>query len=158
MPHSSFLPPQRPLRASAPASGIAVHGSQPMLVYPRAYSSSRGIPCASAYASTCGHRPVRQHAHLLHLLARRRPVVLHLFQPRARRRLLPPQPGKPPVKRLQRPHQRLHLADRAALASAALCAAAHTAPHAPAASSSAVHSPDSSPTPPSSGRDTPATP
>jgi hypothetical protein len=32
MPHSSFLPPQRPLRASAPAEGIAVQGSQPILV------------------------------------------------------------------------------------------------------------------------------
>src|SRR2546425_10242985 len=53
--------------------------------------------------------PVRQHAHLLHLLPRRSPVILHLLQPRPRRRLLPPQPGKPPLKRLQRPHQRLHL-------------------------------------------------
>src|SRR5580692_9480779 len=31
IPHSSFLPPQRPERASAPETGIAVHGSQPML-------------------------------------------------------------------------------------------------------------------------------
>ena len=31
MPHSSFAPPQRPERGSAPSSGIAVQGSQPML-------------------------------------------------------------------------------------------------------------------------------
>ena len=32
MPHSSLLPPQRPLRGSAPAAGMAVHGWQPMEV------------------------------------------------------------------------------------------------------------------------------
>ncbi len=34
IPHSSLAPPQRPERGSAPAAGIAVHGSQPMLRYP----------------------------------------------------------------------------------------------------------------------------
>ena len=59
--------------------------------------------------------PVRQHTHFLHLLPRRSPMILHLLQPRPRRRLLPPQPRKPPIKRLQRPHQRLHLPHPAAL-------------------------------------------
>src|SRR5215469_7601766 len=31
IPHSSFLPPQRPARGLLGSSGIAVHGSQPML-------------------------------------------------------------------------------------------------------------------------------
>ena len=35
MPHSSFAPPQRPERGSAPASGIFVQGSHPILKYPR---------------------------------------------------------------------------------------------------------------------------
>src|SRR6266403_2561948 len=37
IPHSSFLPLQRPERGFAGSSGIAVQGSQPMLEYPRSY-------------------------------------------------------------------------------------------------------------------------
>src|SRR6266849_1526333 len=37
IPHSSFLPLQRPDLGFAGSTGIAVHGSQPMLRYPWSY-------------------------------------------------------------------------------------------------------------------------
>src|SRR5665213_2119931 len=59
--------------------------------------------------------PVRQHTYLLQVSAGRQFVVFDLLQARPCGRLLSPQPGKPPVERLQRPHQRLDLANLAAL-------------------------------------------
>src|SRR6185436_2550893 len=52
IPHSSFCPCQRPDRGSDGSSGSEVHGSQPMLVYPRSYSGSSGMSCAFAYNQT----------------------------------------------------------------------------------------------------------
>src|SRR4030095_2650792 len=48
IPHSSFCPCQRPDLGSDGSSGSEVHGSQPMLVYPRSYSGSRGKSFAFA--------------------------------------------------------------------------------------------------------------
>ena len=61
------------------------------------------------------HGPVGEHADFLHLPAGGGPVVFDLAQVGAGRRLLAAQTREPPVEGLEVTHQRLDLADLAAL-------------------------------------------
>ncbi len=75
--------------------------------------------------------PIRQHANLLHLLARRSRMILDLLQPRPSRRLLTPQPRKPPANKAPATASAAPPSSPCSTPQAAQYAASQTAPQTP---------------------------
>src|SRR6185437_21080 len=108
-----------PAPATAPGIGASLRNCGAGLAsdacIPASIQLQLGYPMRFRVLANIVPDPVRQHADLFQVPARRQLMVFNLLQTSPCRRLLATQTSEPPVKRLQRPHQRLDLANLAAL-------------------------------------------